>query len=123
MSLRRRNRLQPCATRRKSGSTSISRRELPDRLEDLRVVRWHARVFRDPLVSDDALPVEDEDGALRHARQTETPEAVVEDAVRLAHGPVPVAEERVVDAVLLLEDAMAVMAVRADAEHLRAVRS
>src|SRR5205823_15066430 len=55
----------------------------------------------------------------RDTPQAEGTEAVVLHAIRLAHGPVPVAQERVVDPVLLLEDPMAVVAVRADAEHLR----
>src|SRR2546430_6433473 len=77
------------------------------------------RVLRDPLVPDDPVRVEHEDRSFRHALEAETSEAIVEHPVRRADLLVPVAQQRVVEVVLFLEDAMAVVTVRADAEHLR----
>src|SRR5256712_6321343 len=83
------------------------------------MVRWDFWILRDPLVPDDPVRVEHEDRPFRHALQAETPEAIVEHPVRRADFLVPVAQQRVVEVVLFLEDAMAVVTVRADAEHLR----
>src|SRR2546427_8514017 len=83
------------------------------------MVRWDFWILRDPLVPDDPVRVEHEDRPFRHALQAETPEAIVEHPVRRADFLVPVAQQRVVEVILFLEDAMAVVTVRADAEHLR----
>src|SRR5437870_13915739 len=77
------------------------------------------RVLRDPLVPDDPVRVEHEDRSFRHALEAETSEAIVEHPVRRADLLVLAAEQRVVEAVLFLEDALVVVTVRADAEHLR----
>src|SRR3989442_5899787 len=83
------------------------------------MVRWDLWILRDPLVPDDPVRVEHEDRPFRHALQAETSEPIVEHPVGLADFLVPIAEQRVVEEVLFLEDAMAVVTVRADAEHLR----
>src|SRR5438445_4040397 len=83
------------------------------------MVRWDLWILRDPFVPDEPVRVEHEDRPFCHALQAETSEPIVEHPVRLADLLVPVAEQRVVEMVLFLEDAMAVVAVRADAEHLR----
>jgi len=54
--------------------------------------------------------------------QAEATEPVVLHAIRFAHAPVPVAQQRIVDPILFLEHPVTVVAVRADPEHLGAVR-
>src|SRR5881397_1640238 len=109
-----------CKRRNRSRRISGSRHVLLDFLEDSVVVRRDFRIFRDPLVPNDPVGIQQEHGALRHALQTKRSEALVEHPVRRADGLVPIAEQRIVEAVLLLEDPMAVVAVRTDPEHLRA---
>src|SRR5438309_2155981 len=109
-----------CAPRRTRARTSGSRRELLDFFEDALVVRGNFRVFRDPSISDNPIAIEDEDGSLRYALEAEVAELVVLHSVRLRHRLVPVAQQGVVDPVLLLEHPMAVVAVRANPEDGRA---
>src|SRR5207247_3957269 len=110
---------RPCGRQTRPGRNSDSRSEFLDFRKDRFRIRRHLRVFGDPLVSDHAAEVEDEHGSLGDALQAEAPEAIVLDPVGLADGPVPIPEQRIVEAVLLLEDPMTVMAVRSDAYHLR----
>src|SRR2546427_3223600 len=108
-----------CGRRNRSGRTSGSRHVLLDFFEDSLVIRRDFRIFRDPLVPDDPVGIEHEDGSLRHLLEAEPAEALVEHPVRGADRFVPIAQQGIVEAVLVLEDAMAVVAVRADPEHLR----
>ena len=84
------------------------------------MVRGNFRVFRDPSISDNPIAIEDEDGSLRYALEAEVAELVVLHSVRLRHRLVPIAQQRLVDPVLLLEHPMALVAVRADPEDGRA---
>src|SRR5437867_1014838 len=108
-----------CERRNRSGRTSGSRHVLLDFFEDALVIRRDFRIFCDPLVPDDPVGIQHEDGSLRHPVEAEPAEALVEHPVRGADRLVPIAQQRIVEAVLFLEDAMAVVAVRADPEHLR----
>src|SRR2546426_3362059 len=108
-----------CGRQDRSGRTSGSRHVLLDFLEDSLVIRRDFRIFRDPLVPDDPIGIQHEHGSLRHAVEAERSEALVEHPIRGADRLVPIAEQRIVEAVLFLEDPMAVVAVRTDPGKLR----
>src|SRR5467141_4746673 len=78
--------------RRKPERSWDSPRKFPDFLENLLVIRRDFRVFRNPFVPDGPRCVEDEHRAFRDAVEAEAPERIVLDSVRLAHGPIPVAQ-------------------------------
>src|SRR5436309_13556981 len=108
-----------CERRNRSGRTSGSRHVLLDFFEDSLVIRRDFRIFCDPLVPDNPDGIQHADGSLRHPVEAEPAEALVEHPVRGADRLDPIAQQQTVEAVLFLEDAMAVVAVPADPEHLR----
>src|SRR2546425_9201003 len=87
----------------RSRCPSGSRHLLLDFLEDSLVVRRDFRIFRAPLVADDPACIQHEHGSLRHAVEAERSEAIVEHPIRGADRLVPITEQRIVEAGLLLE--------------------
>src|SRR5207237_8977963 len=101
---------------------AAARRWLLDFVVDLYRMGREPRIFRHSLVPEDAASVEDEHGAFRDPFETDASASVVLHPIGPAHGPVPIAQERIIEMFLFLEDPVAVMAVRADPEHLRTHR-
>src|SRR2546428_5286490 len=115
----RRSPPRPCGPRTRSSRTSASRGELLDLVQDFLRIRRDLRIFRHPLVPDDAAPVQDEHGPLRDPFQADAAKAVVLNPVGPADRSVPIAQERIVEMILFLEYPGTGVAVRADSEHLR----
>src|SRR5881628_3416574 len=84
-----------CERRNRSGRTSGSRHVLLDFFEDSLVIRRDFRIFCDPLVPDDPVGIQHEDGSLRHPVEAEPAEALVEHPVRGADRLVPIAQQRI----------------------------
>src|SRR2546423_15401343 len=115
----RRSPPRPCGRRTKASGTSASPGELLYFVQDFLRVGRDLRIFRHPLVPDDAASVQDEHGPLCDPFEPDAAKAVVLNPVGPADRSVPIAQERIVETILFLEDPVTVMAVRADPEHLR----